>query len=280
MQKPRERLFFGVSDMNAWKFAGVNMLNTLELLRDKKLVHGRALQQLLWNLFDETWTPGNDLTYTILNTYEEQGYIKSHWDKDDDPDKKYIRKYKITDSGVEYLKTLKSSFIDTLKHMQKVFHVSLEFNWGNSLPQDTVKPGKLMSSSSFSALNLLTMLHKQKNDGDSWMYAKEIQKKLSSEFNGLWKPSDGVLYPLLSRFNTKGYLESRWVESGKKRSIREYAVTNKGEKCLLELLSPASGLKNKIIQLEGLCSKSIEYISGSNIINYNKVINILNRQAG
>ena len=79
MHKPRERLFFGISDMSAWKFAGINMLNVLELLHDKRMVHGRAMQQLLWDLFDNTWTPGNDLTYTILNTYEDQGYIRSYW---------------------------------------------------------------------------------------------------------------------------------------------------------------------------------------------------------
>lgn len=280
MQKPRERLFFGVSDMNARKFAGINILNTLLLLYDKQTIHGRALQQLLWSLFDETWTPGNDLIYTILNTYESQGYISSSWEEDEDPDKKYIRKYRITDSGVEYLNTLKSSFIDTLKHMQKVFNISLHFNWEDALPHDTTNSTKLISSSNFTALNLLTLLHKQKSNNTSWLYAKEIQNKLSSEFDGLWRPSDGVLYPLLSRFSTKGYLKSRWAESGKKRTVREYIITDKGEDYLAKLLSPTSGLKNKIIQLENLCSKSCEYISGNRLVNFNHVISILDKLAG
>jgi len=279
MQKPRERMFFGVSDMNAWKFTGINILNTLWLLHDRKRVHGRALQQILWDLFDETWAPGNDLIYPILNIYESEGYITSYWEKDDDPDKKYVRKYTITDSGVEYLNTLKLSFVDTLKHMQKVFNLSLYFNWGDTLPQNTTESSELISSSNFTALNLLTFLRKQKNNGIPWMYAKEIQNRLSLEFSGLWKPSDGVLYPMLSQFSTKGYLKSRWVEGKKKRTIREYVITNKGEEYLTELLSSISGLKNKIIQLEGLCSKSCEYISGSkNFIN--QIVDILKKQAG
>jgi len=282
MHKPRERLFFGISDMSAWKFAGINMLNVLELLHDKRMVHGRAMQQLLWDLFDNTWTPGNDLTYTILNTYEDQGYIRSYWDEDDDPEKRYIRKYRITDSGVEYLKTLKSSFIDTLEHMQKVFNISLHYNWNDVLPQDITvsESADLMSSSNFTALNFLTLLYKHKRTSSSWLYAKEMQNKLSFEFNGLWKPSDGVLYPLLSRFNTKGYLYSRWTESGKKRTVREYIITDKGEAYLSELLSPASGLKNKLLQLEKLCLKSREFLSGNKTANVSQVITILDRQAG
>lgn len=278
MQKARERLFFGVSDMTAWKFAAINMLNTLNLLHDKKIVHGRVLQKVLWELFDHTWTPGNELTYKILNTYEYEGYVKSSWQEDPDPDKRYIRGYVITDKGKEYLKTLKLSFSDTLTHMQKVFNISLDFIWGNRTPQKKVKSSVLISSSKFTALNLLTLLDNQKKLSAPWFYAKEIKKALSSRYDGLWEPSDGVLYPLLSRYSTNGLLQSSWLEDGKKRSIREYAITLKGQEYLSSLLSPESGLKNKIIQLEQLCYRSNEYICGNSVTNTNKVLTIIDKQ--
>ena len=275
MGKARERLFFGLSDMTAWKFGGINMLNALNLLRDRKVMHGRALQQLLWELFNETWTPGNDLTYTILNTYEREGYVRSSWENDDDPDKRYIRGYVITDNGVEYLKTIKSSFSDTLIHMQDIFTNSLDSLWEDRDPQAQVQSTSLISSSKFTTLNLLKLLSLHKNQ---WLYAKEIKKKLSSLYNGLWEPSDGVLYPLLSRFSTNGYLLSSWIEDSKKRSIREYTITPEGEDYLAKLLSPESGLKNKIIQLEKLCAKSNDFISGNSTTNISKILSIIAKQ--
>lgn len=298
--KERERMFFGISDMSAWKFVGTNILNILYLLQDKKDLHGRGLQQLLWGIFDEIWTSGNDLTYTILNTYEEEGYVKSYWEDNPDPNRRYIRYYKITDQGIEYLRSLKSSFHDTLNLMQKIFEHSLEFIWGDDITQPPPSNSKPISSSTFTTINVLNYMFRRKyklvaettismlNNPtnaiaiNAWVYGKEIKDMLEDNYNGVWKPSDGVLYPLLSKLDTAEYLKSRWSnneEEGfkKKRTVREYVITEKGEDYLKELISPEAGLKNKILQLRTLCSKSINIIYGNSTANISNVQRLITK---
>lgn len=260
MNKARERLFFGVSDMTAWKFAGINILKTLHLYSNKKNLHGRALQHLLLRLFDNIWAPGNELLYKILNTYEKQGYVQSYWEEGGSSNHRYIRRYKITDKGVAYLNTLKPSFFDTLSYMNKVFKISLDLLWGEEEHSISGESREIISSTMFTELNILNILvhHSGKSEP---LYAKELQRKLSSLYNGLWVPSDGVTYPLLSQLENREYLNSDWLENTKKRTVRRYTATNKGVEYFYELTSPQSGLKPKIEDLIQLCESGQSFIS-------------------
>lgn len=266
----RERMFFGLSDMTAWKFAGVNILHMLYILSTRQgKIYGRAIQQLLAELFDNTWVIGNDLLYTILNTYEKEGYVASQWDKDEDPNKRYIRYYWITDKGINYLNGLKRSFSLTLKYMNGLFDTSLKLIWQDSKPQEKAHPTMRISSSAFTVLNILNLLYLKKHSPDKkeWLYGREIKEELKKFYKGLWEPSDGVLYPQMSALDLQGYVMSRWVSNDesdlkKKRTVREYRITEKGEEHLKWLLSPQSGLKNKIIGLQRMCQKSLDFLDG------------------
>lgn len=273
--KPRERLFFGVPEMTAWRFAGVQILNILWLFHGKKELHGRCLQTILYQLLGGTWTCGNDLLYTILNTYEEEGFVRSRWQKDEDDQKKYIRYYWITDSGVDELKKLKNSFRHDVKSMISLLKHSLCYLWGNSNLQSAGTGTKIISSSMFTMLNVLAFLKKE----NQWFYAKEIQKKLTDEYSGLWGPSDGVLYPMLSKLEQQGFVSSRWEEgesgNSKKRTVRMFAITLEGNSYLDELLSPASGLKDKIIRMINMCENSLDFLYGDSSVNIQRLERIL-----
>lgn len=177
----RERMFFGVSDMTAWKFAATNILHILCILSNsQKKIHGRAIQQLFAEVFDGIWIVGNDLLYTILNTYEQEGYISSTWDKDEDTNKRYIRYYWITDKGMNYYKSLKWTFPSTLKYTRDIFAISLEIIWQNSDPQEKTESPAQISSSAFTVLNILNLLYSKKySRGEKeWLYGREIKQEL------------------------------------------------------------------------------------------------------
>lgn len=267
----RERMFFGVSDITAWKFAGVNILHILYILSNRQQkIYGRAIQQLFAELFGGTWVVGNDLLYTILNTYELEGYVASQWDRDEsDPNKKYIRRYWITTKGVNYYKSLKWTFISTLKHMESIFDTSLEFVWGDRKPQEPATNAVQISSSAFTVLNILNLLNKksaENNPESGWLYGREIKQELKRIYRGLWEPSDGVLYPQLSELCADGFVVDKWEQNDdeaslkKKRTVRKYMITEKGREYFARLASPESGLKNKIIGLQKMCRRSLDFL--------------------
>ena len=258
MKQQRERLFFAMPAITAWRFAGINILHMLWLHQDRKALHGRHLQQLLAAVLGDAWIPGNDLLYTILNTYEQEGYVRSRWQKDEDDNKKYIRYYWITDSGINYLNTLKGPYFKDMDDLIWVLGTSLKYIWKDSSPQSAIEDPKPVSSVVFTRLNVMTLL----KETGSWHHAKEMQSILKGRYNSQWEPSDGVLYPLLSRMEQDGLLQSRWAESGKKRTTREYRLTDKGLKNLEKLTSPETGFKNKIIQFMDMCERSKEFLFG------------------
>ena len=278
----RERLFFGIPEMTAWKFVGINALTLLSLLHDKKELHGKLIQHLIWKLFGEVWTSGNDLTYTVLNTYEKEGYVKSHWMKDPDAKKKSLRYYHITDLGKRYLDETKASFVNNLSSMAKIIEQSLEFIWHDKTPQDETKGDALLSSLTFTSLNVMNLLYRenlglqfprlassQERPKCCCLYAQEIRDVLNRIYDGLWRPSDGVIYPMLSEYEKTGLVSSNWAEGDpkKKRTVRCFAIEQAGEDHFKELISHTSGIKNKLIQLQSLCQKSSELVAGNSTAN-------------
>ena len=43
-----------------------------------------------------------------------------------------------------------------------------------------------------------------------WFYEKEIQKELLRIYNNYWQPTDGVVYPLMSKLNVNNLVISKW----------------------------------------------------------------------
>lgn len=268
MNKKRERFFLGMSNISAWNFAEVNILTMLYLLKGKRELHGRAIQSTLLKLFHDNYSIGNDLLYKVLNSMEKQKYVKSSWKNDTDINKRYIRNYWITDLGIKRLNSLKTTYGHNLNNTKEIMMICLHTIWGDDHPQSFREGKYLFSSKLFSKINVLSLLNNSQYKGIS---AKELQTKLYENYNDLWKPSDGVIYPLLSELDTKGYINSSWSiedeDLKKKRTTRNYSINKKGEDLYKKLISPNSGVKNKLIQINDMCDISYEFVYGNTIKN-------------
>lgn len=267
MQK-RERLFFGVSSLTAWRVAGINILNIMYKLPGHAL-HGHLLKQMLFDLFGNVWTPGNNLLYDILNEYEDQGYLVSYWQAGNGQKKRNIRFYKLTEEGVRYLASLKGTFMDDLDLMQRILERALDLTWGDRERQEEIEePNKVLSSTVFSLINILRYLDKNTKVEEPLLYGQQIASGLSREYSNMWEPSDGSLYTTLSQLEEDGYAVSSWhYESTgidqKKRTVRQFAITDKGKEYYSKLKQPESGIKNRLLQLIDLCQANKRLVYGT-----------------
>lgn len=256
LQDKRERLFWGVTDLNAFMFAG---MITLKQLSVKPNQYGRQIQSGIRNTCQDVWTPGNDLLYTILNTYEEEGYVKSYWNSDEDKSKKYMRIYQILPRGYQYYMEKSPELLHEIKTMKKICLICLNYVFGNVGKNNysSYNNKEIMSASLFTALNSLYYI----STNYQCVYAKEIQSHLESTYQGLWKPNDGNLYPALSDMEIAGYVTSIWDDKSKKRTIRRYKISEKGKQHLFFLLSQDSGVKTKLEDMIRMCDGVICYLT-------------------
>ncbi|MFQ5940383.1 MAG: PadR family transcriptional regulator [Nitrososphaerales archaeon] len=84
----------------------------------------------------------------------------------------------------------------------------------------------------FSRFYVLSLLKEQQMTG------KEIIESASEASNGMWKPSPGLVYPLLGRLLQEGLIQEG--ASGK------YSVTNKGVEVLHDLSSIQDVIKKQL----------------------------------
>lgn len=59
-------------------------------------------------------------------------------------------------------------------------------------------------------------------------YGKEIINNIEERFNGKWKPSHGLVYPILRELEEEGLVTGKWVGENSKKTIRYYHITEKG----------------------------------------------------
>lgn len=95
-------------------------LYILHLLNENNL-YGNKIKDEITQRLNNKWSPSPGMIYPLLRELESDGYIKGTWDE---PLKRSIRRYKITDSGVSYYKALllnsRSSFDDSLSIIENV----------------------------------------------------------------------------------------------------------------------------------------------------------------
>ncbi len=95
-------------------------LYILHLLIDKSYYGNEIIDQIKKRL-DSKWEPSPGMIYPLLRQLEERKYIKGWWEE---PDKRSIRHYRITDDGYEHYKKIKllykSNFEDSLVIVQNV----------------------------------------------------------------------------------------------------------------------------------------------------------------
>lgn len=95
-------------------------LYILHLLNEKNLYGNKIKDEITYRL-DNKWSPSPGMIYPLLRELESNGYIKGTWDE---PLKRSIRRYRLTDSGIKYYKVLllknRSSFDDSLVIIKNV----------------------------------------------------------------------------------------------------------------------------------------------------------------
>lgn len=75
----------------------------LHLLTEKSYYGNRIKDEINRRLHGK-WSPSYGMIYPMLRDLEEEGYIEGKWDE---PLKRSIRRYNITDKGLEHYKVIK-----------------------------------------------------------------------------------------------------------------------------------------------------------------------------
>lgn len=60
------------------------------------------------------------------------------------------------------------------------------------------------------------------------LYGKEIINRIEDRFKGKWKPSHGLVYPILRELENEGLVTAEWIGDEGKKTIRMYNITNAG----------------------------------------------------
>jgi DNA-binding PadR family transcriptional regulator len=79
-----------------------------------------------------------------------------------------------------------------------------------------------VSTNTFLTIYTLHLLQKGK------LYGKEIINAIEDRFAGQWKPSHGLVYPILRELEAEGLVTGEWQGDNQKKTIRIYSITNKG----------------------------------------------------
>lgn len=95
-------------------------LYILHLLNENNL-YGNKIKDEITTRLDNKWSPSPGMIYPLLRELESNGYIRGSWDE---PLKRSIRRYKITDEGIKYYKRLllknKPAFDDSLTIIKNI----------------------------------------------------------------------------------------------------------------------------------------------------------------
>lgn len=95
-------------------------LYILHLLNEKSY-YGNKIKDEIKRRLNDKWEPSPGMLYPLLRELESEGYIEGSWDE---PNKRSIRRYKITDLGIEHYKIIllqnKNSFNDSLLIIKNV----------------------------------------------------------------------------------------------------------------------------------------------------------------
>ncbi len=95
-------------------------LYILHLLNEKSYYGNEIIEEIKIRL-NYKWEPSPGMVYPLLRELESQGYIVGWWDE---PDKRSIRRYRLTDEGYKHYQVIllqyKAAFEDSLNIVQNV----------------------------------------------------------------------------------------------------------------------------------------------------------------
>jgi PadR family transcriptional regulator PadR len=95
-------------------------LYILHLLKDRSYYGNEIIEEIKSRL-NGKWEPSPGMVYPLLRELEEEGYVTGWWEE---PDKRSIRHYRLTDEGHKHYQIIllqhKHTFMDSLYIVQTV----------------------------------------------------------------------------------------------------------------------------------------------------------------
>lgn len=110
-----------------------------------------------------------------------------------------------------------------------------------------------LSTSSFVRLYILHLL----SNKDAY-YGKELIDEIERKLGKSWRPSHGMVYPMLREMEKRGLLKAEWT-NGDKKTTRIYRITDLGIKALEDELATK---RNMFTDSYNLIVKVLEELYG------------------
>lgn len=114
-KETRKRMF--PTTLSTTKFVKLYILHLLT----ENSYYGNSIRDEITRRLDGKWSPSYGMIYPLLNDLEKQGYIDGWWDE---PNKRSIKRYRITDKGLEHYRVIrlqsKESLDDSLSMIKNV----------------------------------------------------------------------------------------------------------------------------------------------------------------
>lgn len=119
-----------------------------------------------------------------------------------------------------------------------------------------------MSTNSFLTIYILHTLNEKSHP----MYGKEIIDKIEARFNGVFKPSHGLMYPILRKLEEEKLVTAEWEgEDPSKRTKRYYKITTKGK---LALEEESENFKSVVYDSYNLMDTIIKDLYGQPVLQH------------
>lgn len=99
---------------------------TLHLLKEKSYYGNEIIDEINYRL-NNIWSPSPGMIYPLLRELESNGYIEGWWDQ---PEKRSIRRYRITESGNKHLERIKLKNKPSLENSLTIITKVLEDIYG------------------------------------------------------------------------------------------------------------------------------------------------------
>ena len=97
-------------------------LYMLHLLTTKEC-YGNQMKEEIESRLNYKWSPSPGMIYPLLSDMETQGYIVGQWDE---PNKRSIKRYRITDKGIEHYNTLVRNYEPAFQDSLFIINTVLE----------------------------------------------------------------------------------------------------------------------------------------------------------
>ncbi|WP_408956104.1 PadR family transcriptional regulator [Natroniella sp. ANB-PHB2] len=95
----------------------------LHLMDKYGKMYGQKILDTINQQMGTRWKPSRGMVYPLLREMEEEGYLKAWWDE---PDKRSIRYYRLTEKGAEHLEKMKSKYKSSFRDARKIVDTVIE----------------------------------------------------------------------------------------------------------------------------------------------------------